>query len=372
MREVSRRAGVAAVGALLCAGALGAQVPPGATARERVLIQRADSLYGLVESQQARETAAERERARARLVESGGLAIAVAGTVPTAEALRALDSAAAVLHDFGGVPERFVRSLVVVFQDATDTESALRSPTVRDRRRVAVSGIIQSGGPHESISGGLLAGVIARAYRDSLDPEWRAWLPWEYGFGPWGRDAALTAFSSLARSSWAVSARCLAGDAAGCRLWLGVDRDSAPYEARYTAAELRESMSQGAKWLAERSASGRSCLGGMNAACYAFARETGYTKPFPADDAGRRSLIRAVWALHGAVAVAGALADTAGGIGTRLARASGVGEDSLMLEWRYWVLTRGGRPSVRGLLADAAPAVLLAGLLLAAAWRSRG
>ena len=140
----------------------------------------------------------------------------------------------------------------------------------------------------------------------------------------------------------------------------------------FTAAELRESMSQGAKWLAERSASGRSCLGGMNAACYAFARETGYTKPFPADDAGRRSLIRAVWALHGAVAVAGALADTAGGIGTRLARGSGVGEDSLMLEWRYWVLTRGGRPSVRGLLADAAPAVLLAGLLLAAAWRSRG
>jgi hypothetical protein len=70
--------------------------------------------------------------------------------------------------------------------------------------------------------------------------------------------------------------------------------------------------------------------------------------------------------------VARALADTTGSIGERLARASGVGEDSLMLEWRYWVLNRGGRPSDRNLLADGVPAVLLAALLLAAARRSRG
>jgi hypothetical protein len=373
MRDLRRGAVVVALTALVAGARLAAQVPPGATPRERELLLRADSFYRLLEARLARDAEAQRVRSRAKLVESGGLALVVSGEVPVDEALHALDSAQVILRGFGGVPERFTRSLVVVFQDATDTGLALRAGTVRDRRRVPVTGIQQSvKGPHWTISGSLIAGVLARAYRASLDPDWREWLPWDYGFGPWGRGAAGAAYTSLTRSPWSVSASCLAALPAGCRLWLGVDRDQAPYEARYTGVELRRTILEGAKWYAERSESGRSCLDGADAACYTFARDLRWASPFPADDPGRRSLIRAVHDLHGPGAVAQALADTAGAIGERLARASGVGEDSLMMEWRYWVLTRGGRPSERNVLADAAPAVLLAGLLLAVARRSRG
>ncbi len=278
-----------------------------------------------------------------------------------------------VLGAFGGVPEAFGRSVVVVFQDATDTGLALRADAVRDRRRVPVTGIVQSvSGPRWSVNGLLIAGIIARAYRASLDPDWREWLPWDYGFGPWTRETAWAAFWALTRSPWAASASCLAAAPAGCRLWLGVDRDTAPYEARFSAGELRQTIVEAVRWSAERVESGRSCLDGADAACYAFVRETRFASAYPADETGRRSLIRAVQVLHGPPAVARALADTTGSIGERLARASGIGEDSLMLEWRYWVLTRGGRPADRNLLADGVPAVLLAGLLLAAARRSRG
>jgi hypothetical protein len=373
MRDVRLRAVVVVFTAAVIAARLGAQVPPGATARERALLARADSLYGQLEARQARVAQAQREQSRGRLAESGGLAMVVAGTVPVAEALHALDSARVVLGAFGGVPEAFGRSVVVVFQDATDTGIALRADAVRDRRRVPVTGIVQSvSGPRWSVNGLLIAGIIARAYRASLDPDWRAWLPWDYGFGPWDRENAWAAFWALTRSPWAVSASCLAGAPAGCRLWLGVDRDTAPYEARFSAGELRQTIVEAVRWSAERVESGRSCLDGADAACYAFVRETRFASAYPADETGRRSVIRAVQVLHGAGAVARALADTAGGIGERLARASGIGEDSLMLEWRYWVLTRGGRPADRNLLADAGPALLLAGLLLAAARRSRG
>jgi hypothetical protein len=94
--------------------------------------------------------------------------------------------------------------------------------------------------------------------------------------------------------------------------------------------------------------------------------------PVPAADLGRQSLVRALRALHGRAAVARALADSVGSIGDRLARAAEISEDSLMREWRYWVLTRGGRPRERSFAADAAPVLFAAGLLLFVATRSRG
>jgi len=372
-----RRAAAIALAALVGAANLGAQVPPGATVRERMLLARADSLYQQVQARAERERQTNRERSRAQLVEAGGLAVIVPGQVSADEALRSLDSAGAILRDFGGVPEGFARSVVVVFENATDTNLALAAPIVRGRRRAMVGGVQLSEGAGSStlkLPGLVVASAIAWAYRDARDVDWREWLPGNYGLGPWTRSAAWTAFESLTRSTWTVGARCLAGDVRGCRLWLGVDRDSSPYRSRYEATEIREYLNRYARWFAQGSATGRECLSGSAAACFEFALEGRHliVSPFPADEAGRRSLVRAVGALHGARALERALADTAGSVGERFARAAGIGEDSLLLEWRYWVLTRGGRPQDRNLFADAAPAVLLAGLLLAGARRSRG
>lgn len=367
----------AAVAALVWAGGLAAQVPPGATPRERTLLARVDSLWAQLRAREERERQAVRERARARLVETGGLAVVVPGQVPAEAALRSLDTAVVVLSDFGAIPESFARSVVVVIAGATDTGSVLAAPVVRDRRRVPVGGIQLGagggGGPSFNLPVIVVASAIAWAYRDTRDAAWREWLPGNYGIGPWTRSATWTSFESLTRSPWSVGARCLAGEVRGCRLWLGVDRDSVPYTARYRSGELREFFERDRKWIAERSVAGRDCLSGAGAACYAYALEEPHPVPaIPADEAGRRSLIRAVRTLHGPGSLARALADTTGSVGERLARAAGIGEDSLLGEWRYWVLTRGGRPQDRNLLADAAPSVLLAALLLAAARRSRG
>jgi hypothetical protein len=212
-----------------------------------------------------------------------------------------------------------------------------------------------------------------RAYRLSLDDDWRTWLPVDFGLGGWERAPALWAYDELTRSPWSVGVRCVAGEPASCRLWLGIDRDSAPYTMRYSVAELRTYFSAGSQeWYAARSDRGLSCLQGEDAACVEYAMHVGRPQQAPSADAGRKSLVRALHALHGRAAVARALADSVGSIGDRLARAAGINEDSLVREWRYWVLTRGGRPRERSFAADAAPVLFAAGLLLFVATRSRG
>ncbi len=376
MREIRRAAGAAAV-ALFCARGLLAQVPPGATPQERAKLSLADSLFRQVEAREERRRQADRESARGRLVESEGLAVVVPGQAQADQALAAVDTAAALLRDFGGVPEAFARSVVVVFGNATDTGLALAAPLVRERRRAVLGGIQftgSGGGKAEfRVSYLAIATAIARSYVETRDADWRGWLPSNHGVGVWDRSASWAAFEVLTRSPWSVGSRCLAGEVIGCRLWLGVDRDSSPFEARYQADELRDYFARYSKWFAERSPAGRDCLGGTGRACFAYAREDNHPVPaIPADETGRRSLVRAVRALHGTAALERAFADTAGSVGERFARAAGVGVDSLMREWRYWVLTRGGRPQDRNLLADALPALVLAGILLAAARRSRG
>lgn len=371
------RSTAAALAALFWAAGLLAQMPPGATAQERVLLARADSLWRQIEARTERDRMARRELSRGRLVEAGGLAVVVPGEVTADEALGSLDTAAAILREFGGIPEAFARSVVVVSQNATDTNLALATPGVRSRRRVPLGGIqptqVKGGGTNLNFPGLAVASAVAWAYKDTRDSAWREWLPGDYGIGRWTRSSAWTAFESLTRSPFAVGSRCLAGDVRGCRLWLGVDRDSSPYRSRYQATEIRDYLNRYYRWFVQGSEAGRDCLSGTGTACYDFAREGHrlFISQFPAGDAGRRSLVRAVRTLHGARALERALADSAGGVGERLARAAGIGEDSLLIEWRYWVLTRGGRPQDRNLLADAFPAALLAALLLAAARRSR-
>jgi len=376
MSEI-RRAAAAAVTMLLGAGALVAQAPPGATPPERALLARADSLYRQLETRRDQQRREHRESARGRLVESGGLAAVVPGQATANQVQHSLDTAALLLRDLGGVPQVFARSVVVVLANAADTAVALSTPVVRDRRRLRLGGIqwTEVGGGRSAliVPAQSLAGAIASGYRDTRDADWRAWLPADLGVGPWTRGAAWGAFDVLTRSTWAAGSRCLSGDTEGCRLWLGVDRDSSPYQTRYEADELRTYVDEHWKWYAERSPKGRECLGGDASACVEYVREQHHILPaIPSDEGSRRSLVRALRVLHGAAAVERAFADTTGSVGQRFARAAGIGEDSLMREWRYWVLTRGGRPQDRTLFADAAPAVLLAGLLVLVARRSRG
>jgi hypothetical protein len=370
------RAAPLMLAALLCGARLPAQTPPGATPRERALLARVDSLYRQLEARRERLGQEHLERARGRLVESGDLAAVVPGQASPEQALRSLDSAAQMLRHFGALPDGFARSVVVVLSNATDTAGALSTPAVNGRRRLRLGGIqwtgVPGGGSTLTVPAQGLATAIASGYRDTRDADWRAWLPADLGVAPWSRAAAWGAFGLLARSEWEVGRRCLSGDAAGCRLWLGVDRDSAPYRDRYTAEELRSYVERHWKWSAQRSELGRACLGGTASACVEYVGEERHVVfPIPADEASRRGLIQAVRALHGAGALQRAFADTAGSVGQRFARAAGIGEDTLMREWRSWVLTRGGRPEERSLFADGAPALLLAGLFVLLARRGR-
>lgn len=361
-----------AVLCLGCAAPLVAQAPLEGSARDRALLSRAESLLAWSVARDSTLLAARRVAWRARLAESGGLVLVVPSVVPAENARRALDSAQALLREFGGIPEAFPRSLVIYNSEATDTGVVLASPVLRARTRVQV-GLMQVTGGSWTVNGWMVAASVMQAYRASLDDGWRTWLPTEFGLGGWERSLAWQAYRELTESPWSVGVRCVSGEPAGCRLWLGIDQDSAPYTRRYTAAELRTYLSSSSQERhTARSDRGVACLQGEDAACVEYAMHEQRPMQIPAAPVGRRSLLRAVQALHGNTAETRALADSVGPLGDRLARAAGISEDSLAREWRYWVLTRGGRPRERSFAADAAPVLFAAGLLLFAATRGRG
>jgi hypothetical protein len=354
------------------AAPLSAQGPLEGSVRDRALLSRAESLLAWANAKDSTLLVARRVAWRARLAVSGGLVLVVPSVVSSDHALRALDSARSLLREFGGIPESFPRSLVIYSFRALDTGAVLASRMLRARTRVQVS-LMQDTGGSWTVNGWDVAASVMQAYRASLDGDWRTWLPADFGLGGWERSSAWQAYRELTEAPWSVGVRCVSGEPAGCRLWLGIDRDSAPYTTRYSAAELRTHFSSGSReWRAARADRGVACLHGEDAACVEYAIQIQQPRPFPAFDVGRRSMLRAVHALHGPTAVARVLADSVGSVGDRLARAAGINEDSLVREWRYWVLTRGGRPRERSFAAEAAPVLLAAGLLLFAATRSRG
>jgi len=342
-------------------------------ARDRALLSRAESLLAWSVAKDSTLLAARRVAWRARLAEAGGLVLVVPSVVPAENARRALDSAQSLLREFGGIPEAFPRSLVIYNWEARDTGVVLASPVLSARTRVQFPLTPPAFGVGWTVNGWTVAASVLQAYRASLDDDWRTWLPTDFGLGGWERSIAWQAYRELTESPWSVGVRCVSGEPAGCRLWLGIDRDSAPYTTRYSAAELRTYLSSSSQeWHTRRSDRGVACLQGEDAACVEYAIHEQRPIQTPAAPVGRRSLLRAVHALHGNTAEARALADSVGPLGDRLARAAGISEDSLVREWRYWVLTRGGRPRERSFAAEAVPVLLAAGLLLFAATRSRG
>jgi hypothetical protein len=365
---------VLALAALLVVSAapVRGQSPEETDRRERRLLARAESLRVQVEAQWASKESAFWSRFRPRIIRSRGATLVVGEAVPAASAQRALDSGLTMLRTAGAVPGQFAGRLVLygLLDPRGDTLSRMG---FRGRRQLEVQ--VSRTGPDSaaiwSISAGAVAQALAEAYRDSLDFDWRHWLPYRYALPQWTRSNAWEAFQELTRSPLSVAGRCVAGEMAGCRLWLAIDRDAEPFADRFTGADLRnrqgESSFGNAGGLSEV---GHACLEGSDAACVAFFQAQRFSD-MPAPETTRRGLLRLFRSLYGADAIQRAVADTAGSIARRLARAAGVGEDSLVMRWRYWTLTRGGQPRDRSAAADAAPGLVLAVALLALVARGR-
>lgn len=362
---MSRRALLAAC---LVAAPLRAQAPEDRSAAElRALIARADSQLAVYALERARQELASAPRRTARLMMSGDVALVHWDAVPSARARELARRADSVLTESGAVPAAFVRSVVLVMERAADTAAALSSPDVAGRRRLAFQVPVTQ--LTRTVDDWWVLGPLLTEYTAGLHSTWRDWGQNAFGFVRWKpSEAAERGGRELTAPRYAAGEQCLAGHAVGCRRYLGVDDDAHPYAARFTPAELRAMIAEYYGGYAGVT----DCRSGDDAACvqvlerFPFAGIGGV----PAGGDTRAGLLAAVSAMHGTDALHAALADTTGSIGERLAGASGVSLDSLVLEWRAWALS-GGRPyHVRAGFGDLAAALVAVALLLILATRS--
>lgn len=334
-------------------------------AARRSLVARAESLEALVARQDSAAKRARYDDLRARRFDAGDVTVLVPAIVGETTGRRIASGAQAYLDSVGGVPRSFVRSVVGIAYTTVGQDSALRAGGLSGRTQLWVE---VAAGPDTLADGRKVALVFARAYAQTLGEDWRAWLPPDLGIG-WkhGREDA-AAVRDLAAAETRVGTECLGGKAAACRLWLGLDRDPDPYGTRYTASEIRHllAMRPFVDYLGPTVAQ---CTQGSDEACLRYAR-SGQVPAVPAGASAVRSVLREVRVMHGAEALRRALSDTSGAIGQRLARATGIGEDSLVVEWRGWLLTGGGHAPVSAGARDAMPVLVFGGLLLLAAARS--
>jgi hypothetical protein len=284
----SRRRSVLVAAALAVAGAvsLPAQTPVQGPARERALLARAESLLTWSVRQDSIVLAQRRTVWQARPVEHNGLVIVLPSVVSIADAKRGLDSASVLLREFGAIPEVFTRSLALYNLRAIGSDSVLAQPQFRTRLRVQL-GLTGTVDGRESIDGWDVGAAVMKAFAESRDSTWATWLPAEFGIGGWPRNHAWGAYRELTESPWSVGVRCVAGQPAGCRLWLGLDRDSAPYAMRYTVADLRGLYAKEPQfgWFV-RSERAVACVQGDDDACVAHAIRSRNPDEIPANGAG--------------------------------------------------------------------------------------
>jgi len=360
--------------ALRAQGAGGTAPSGGADARDRALLARAESLAASLRvSRQARAATSP----GARVFRDRGLTIVVDGAATDAEVRAAVDTASALLDEFGAVPREFIATSLFVWSSARDTTALLSGGGFSGWRRVVVlvSNVARAEGrgaqalPGFGEAGWPIARAALAGYAATLDEDWRAWLPVEYGLIRTTLGGEARPWQMFTPASSGVGARCLNGTALDCRVWLGLDRVADPYTTRYGGRELRAHFQRtySAFLPLEGTSQFRACVAGSDSACVAFARQRREPEPIPADAFARRSLLRAVHDVYGAPALARAIADTVGSIGERLARGARVSEDSLVLVWRRRVLGIGGAMQSRAGAKEAVPALLFAGVLLLAA-----
>ncbi|MFI5208301.1 MAG: hypothetical protein ACHQX4_09810 [Gemmatimonadales bacterium] len=354
----SRALVFAVAGALLVASRLAAQRPSDPDPRGSALLARAESLsqwQQQADSGRRREYA---ERRHGQLLRAGRLQLVLWESVTPEIGQRIATRTDSALEDFGGPMAEWLEHVVGVQANATDAAHVLAMPGTRGRTVVDLDWAYTK----DTVSGALnIAGQIARGYRSSLDSVWRTWLPNEFGVVWLSQHESEWALVSLTEPFVSSGAGCLAGRLGECRLWLALDRTARPLATRYRAADLRAEIrrTQFAAAYPDRDA----CLGGDDAACVRFAESHQVVDPIPSPDIARASLVRATWALHGSRTISRAFADSAGSVGERLARAAGIGEDSLVAEWRAWTLARGRTDRLAATLPQSL-AVIFAALLV--------
>ncbi len=340
------------------------QVPGAGTVSARALLARVDSLRMQLaqrDSASRRPTYVER---RARRFDAGPVAALLPGSVGMETGRRV--AAGAERYVGGAIPTEFVASHVVVAFAATGVDSMLRAERLGPRTRLMADVAAR---PDTFADGWAVAAALATAYGETLDTTWREWLPLDLGVGWTLRRNGRGAVWDLMRGDTRAGAECLAGNVAECRLWLGLDNDASPYRVRYRPKELRRQI--GSRWFAwgDARALAHDCTTGSDDACVRVA-SLGLLPAIPAGPSPRSSMVAFVRAGKSSTALPRAFADSAGSVGDRLARATGLPEDSLVQEWRIWLLTGGGQPRVTADLRDALPVVIFGGLLLLAAARS--
>jgi hypothetical protein len=247
---------------------------------------------------------------------------------------------------------------------ATDVDATLRTEGLVARTRLGIDLPLV---PDTLVAGWSVAAAVVRAYEATLDREWQDWLPTDLSLGWRAAADGPAAVRELMEGDTRAGARCLEGDVARCRLWLGLDREPHPFEARYEPGEIRHLVAQRVWFYEPERAAAEQCVAGSDDACLRFAEGTRFVPRIPAGGAARRSLLRSERALHGPDALRRALADTSGSMGQRLARVARIPEDSMVAEWRSWVMTEGGQARVTAGVGDALPALTFVGLLLLAA-----
>ena len=362
---------VAVALALVTGGACSALRAQGARdelSRSRALLARAESLKAELDR---RDSVARRLQYRERLARrftAGALTVLLPDTVAEAIGERVAGDAAALLDSLETVPQSFISSRVVVAFGTAGVDSVLRAEGLSSRASMNADF-----GPRiDTLTGGFVAAAaVAGAYWSALDRLWRSWAPSGLTLDWLDAREGAEARRQLMAGETRVAARCLEGAMSQCSEWLGLDPEAHPYRVRYTPNELRRTLKVLMQQFGPNSRIATECIGGSDEACVSYFESTRFSlDPIPASMSARGSLLRTVRALHGAADLRRALTDTLGSVGQRLSRASGVSEDSLLAEWRRWLLTGGRWRHVTGDPKDALPVAVFGALLLVAAARS--
>jgi hypothetical protein len=297
----------------------------------------------------------------------GRITMVVLAAVPRSAVDSVATFADSALAEFGAIPADFVGGLLLADEQVPPFHPALSESSLHGRTMVRMPwGRATDAGIGR---GRRVSEPIAGAFWATLDRRWKQWLPYHLGIDWSPRLNGEESLNDLAGPTASMTGKqCLAGDIRGCRLWLGLDDDSASVTSRYAPAEMQESALR----VNQGDVDVRECVGGDRASCArAFLGHRLYMLPWiPAPDRLRATMLRELSARHGLGAMRRALADTSGTVGARLARAAGVSQDSLITEWRMWVLARGRSDRVEAGFGEFASVLIFLSALLALALRS--
>ncbi|HEY2806983.1 MAG TPA: hypothetical protein VGI92_14080 [Gemmatimonadales bacterium] len=349
---------------------LAAQASFDSTAYLRSRVAQLDSLLGHTSASPTTRSRVLAEQAHdhpLRVQVEGRLTLAVPLDVPAQWVSTMAHAADSTLGEFGGIPDETIRRLVLLEVTLTPENAMLAQ--FKGRPFASLSPVRASDSAEANGSKALEA--MAHYFTGTLDSTWQKWLEGQLVLA-WNSNLdGERALDDLASVGGYVSGKeCLAGMLASCRQWLGLDDSPQPYSVRYRPQELvsalRNSDGSHGNPTEDR------CRGGDAQACAEFFTLMSWhpLPSIPASGEMRMSLLRELRERHGKEALRRVLADSAGSVGDRLSHAAGISEDSLVSEWRLWVLGRGRIERVTAGPGDLVSALLFSAILVGMAIRS--